>query len=210
MAYPILSPDDTFTDSNGSAPNIWRWVNVDGTPDIQSNRLNHVSEDSSKIQSLFEVTGDFDIQADYVITSGDSTATWGCFMIARLVSDPTDHFLAIERGYGGIGHRYIVTYNIGAGFNTDGDTAESGTSLKYRITRTGSNIQGYHWNGSGWDTVGSAQAVGSGAIHMELGAWRTATQSYDVNQDNFTVNSGTIVWPQFASVPMHSFRLRRV
>ncbi|MCK5504081.1 MAG: hypothetical protein KAJ10_02905, partial [Thermodesulfovibrionia bacterium] len=79
LNYP--SVDDDFTGDDGDAPNTDLWVGDDpyNIASIQSNRLNIASDGVSDqylyLTSKWKLTGDFDVQVDFDITTLDAPSS---------------------------------------------------------------------------------------------------------------------------------------
>ena len=202
------SVDDDFTGTNGDAPkkNLWSDVLHDdqdggdssGTVSIQSNALQFSISSAQTfpyIYTRFAISGDFDVQVDF---SGVSLTTAN--QLVGLVANQspetevfgTSYLMSAARADDSLTDDYVSNYQ--------GDTAvwagNPDTSGKFRITRSGTTWTSYYWNGSSWTQIKQKTSGSTADVHFILfvrtwGNNSTITPSFD----NFTVNSGTIVWP---------------
>ena len=189
--------DDTFEGVDGESPNLELWRITSGTPTIQSNKL--FIDHSMSIESLPELSGDFDIQIDFNILSGPNTASWGFNL--RILSPYNGDNIEVYRTYtnsacGSPNSIYEISKEISDIWSEVACSPTSDSSGKLRLVRTGSNVQGYKWNGSSWDTVGSAITFNSYNVKVIIRAsnWDT-NPAFSGEFANFKLNSGTLVLP---------------
>jgi len=184
--------DDNFTGTDGDAPDTRLWEVKAGTPTIQGNAL-RVRRDNSiddAVKTIFKISGNLDVQVDF--SSFTSAGNAGAFGIE--INEDTD-----DRGYvfiysDGTSSYYSSAVYV-AGTPTNGTpAATTDTSGKLRIVRSGSTINLYYWNGSSWTLQQTATVTTSDVnIHIWTSTWAT-NPACSALVDNFTVNSGTVVW----------------
>ncbi len=189
--------DDDFTGDDGDPPNELLWDNSNTTGAILSNKLRiDCTNRSSQTQSLFYLTGDFDIQVDFDSIVFDTPGVGLYTYAVQLQLRPIGLSIYIYKDSNG--NAYIAVYCP----STDNSQFSSSISSgKLRITRNGSTYTAYLWSGSQWDwngntsgytfTFSSTEAVYCSLNLISPEAGVTSTTDYD----NFIVNSGTIGWP---------------
>jgi hypothetical protein len=143
---------------------------------------------SAYYQSVSCLSGDFNIQVDYQLTS--SPLTWPSLSGVR-VGLTLDGY-AVERVGPGPTESPPEVYTTD--FNHVGNsTPTSDLSGKLRLTRSGGVLTGYYYN-SGWVQMATATFVADTRYH--LSAWshddKFGDQLTKVAFDNFVVNSGTL------------------
>jgi hypothetical protein len=182
---------DTFTGTDGDLPDKSLWRITTGTPDIQSNSLRltfHGTSTDDRVLSTYEIDGDFDVQVDFSLSSVPATTGWGS---ALLIYAGSGDYLFVYRGYSG-GHNYYKELTVGSSTVQNLSTSTSDTSGKFRAVRSGSNIYGYYWNGSGWTEIGSVYSSGwTGSVYVGVQnfEWTGNPSGFYCDFDNFTVNS---------------------
>ena len=185
---------DSFTGVDGDPPNEDSWsVHVDGanTLSLDSNRLKHVSvsgEGMNEARSKFTLSGDFDVQIDFDVTSSAAGDTWGCGLQFIMGTDIYQVYIQVGAS----------TKHYGMNHYLSGVWADSGTSPttdntgKVRMTRSGSTFTGYYWNGSAWVSIASHDYVSAPDIDIVKcysNSWDTKP-GFITYHDNFVVNSG--------------------
>jgi len=150
---PPLTFDDDFTGNNGDPPNASRWENIydtGATYQIWDNRLRYDCSGGNDIglQNFYEFPGDFDVQVDWWKITGGSANNWHGWMTAYEPS--TGYWSGVGRLYS-ISHRIRYGRNYGSHIYTEiGTSANNG---KFRFTRIGTDLRGYHDVGSGWSSI---------------------------------------------------------
>jgi len=192
-----FSPDDDFTGGNGDPPNTSRWSVIEGSPDVQSNKLyGQTSSGDEYIKSVYVLPSDFDIQVDFEISSLPAIVTSA---IVLRVETAAGHFVQATRQYGnplaaGENHYYTSQLYSGSWTNTGGTTSDN--QGKLRIVRSEGVCTQYFWNGSGWTQIGSTHSL-SGNVNVKLGFDRGGSNpTLQAYVDNFAINSGFVDWPQ--------------
>ena len=191
--------DFTGTDSDPPDPDLWT-INqtLGGGTSIQSDKLNLVSTggDDAGVFGNYMLTGDFDIQVDFNLTTYPSTNAWGHYLYI-LEDGLWVNSVFVSKEYSGGLHRYHSRLVEGGATHEEAYSNSSDTEGKFRIVRSGSTIITYRWNGSSWttlDTYASNLVNGDVQIYLSINAW-TGNPSCEGNFDNFTINSGTVIWP---------------
>lgn len=201
LVYPKqqATVDDTFTGTDGDAPNsiLWDRDELMGTLQIYSNKLRSVATSTTgvnRIVSKFLLQGDFDIQIDFDLVSVANSNNWN----QRLQVLATDgSVLDIARRYGS-GDYYFDTYRNQYGSYSTGATGTVHTSGKLRLVRVGSTCATYYWNGASWTAMSTGISWTTEDIYVNVYSQiDTTSQSQTVDFDNFTVNAGTIAWPTY-------------
>jgi hypothetical protein len=201
LDYP--SVDDDFTGSNGSAPDTDKWseLDPDNIADIQSNKLNVAASGANDKYCLFSgkwnLSGDFDIQVDFDVTSLDdpvSSMHYACTLRVE-VGAINCRFGRARAGGGDDG------YYLSGSSDAWADHPNADTIGKLRIKRVGGTFTSYYWHNSQWEWDGSTAGYiwttsTTEDVVIRLYSKQESGSSLDVNYDNFTVNSGTVVWPQ--------------
>lgn len=199
---PIVTGDDfTGSDNDDLDTNLWQaYTGGYAEWDIQSEKANAAiaSSDTDPARqsiSLFTLSGDFDIQFDYDITTGPATDSWSINFKATQWNN-YNHF-RVRRAYTS-GHKYTTRARVADVNGTEDSESTTDTSGKMRMTRVGNVFHGYYWTGSAWDEISTGETI-SGCdtdLHIMMEAEQSVSDpAIDVNFDNFVINSGTVVWP---------------
>jgi len=210
FAFPE-SVDDDFTGEDNTQPDSKLWMDVDFELDIggvtntiadieilnNELKMDIITDISNGyIRSKYKVSGDFDVQVNFNIPNGIPVLSDSWEFGLRFITDKHDPLLfPIENftmaRYGGSNGPYLFTgtdiTNITGGSND--------LSGKLRLTRTGSVITGYYWNGTTWVGFGSgiSSALSIGYFQLDIRTW-SIDHSIKVEYDNFILNSGNIEW----------------
>ncbi len=201
--------DDDFTGDDGDPPNstLWNPGTDNGSTRlcrINSNRLRLATVNVTgyqAISSVFHISGDFDIQVDWEMMVDPGSESTENYILAADPSDATRWFRigyqpksnGWKRGYQAGGS---AVYSLGTT-----ETINISDPRKLRLVRTGSTIQGYRWTAAGaWAAEQTAISVTSNDVVISIAnhSWADSPTS-TVDFDNFTVNSGTVVWPEGTS-----------
>jgi hypothetical protein len=137
--------------------------------------------------------GDFDIQIDFDVLVGPSTDNW-TFILRMLVNDATSSYAMIGREYNDNTNQYAALIKTNGSFGTKTKVGASGTDGKLRITKVGTTVTFYFWNGSDWTSVRS-DTWDKDDLTIDL-AYQSAENNptFTGTFDNFTLNSGLVVW----------------
>jgi hypothetical protein len=184
---------DDFTGTNGSPVNpiVWQSVGIDGGFVIQNNKANiNIGQSTEKIsKSLFEISGDYDIQID--IDSFTSASNFGFIRIGAFTTDLSNaHWVGFERNFGSE-LKGAIKKN---GVITPALIIRSNTFGKLKLTRAGTVFSNYYIDGSGesFALLDSDDLETYENIHIRLYATTPAGSSIVGNLDNFIINSGTV------------------
>jgi hypothetical protein len=198
--------DDDFTGTDGDAPNPLLWSSGGGAGcivEIDTNKLKFykpVGTLSSYAETKYGVSGDFDIQVDWSIDSAVATNGWATGLLMEFASGD---ILWLARKYDVTQH-YMVISKVGDTWSVQDTDITTATSGKLRVVRSGSTVAPQYWNGSSWATMANTLSD-SGAVsyfQLNLNGNAGADPSMVSRFDNFTVNSGTIVWPEIGERPL--------
>ena len=198
---------DDFTGTNGDDPNsdLWRVGQNDGdNMSIQSNKLNFTSpggavNEISQAWSNFNLDGgqDYDLRIDFdysTLTTSSGSYSWAANVSIRSADGTIIGQLAIGKSTGTV--RYMAQ-GVNQSFTTYTTTDTSG---KFRFSKVGSTVKGFVWSGTQWEWNGNAAGItltSSTSDDVEFRIWFEQETNATVvsNVDNFTINTGTIVWP---------------
>jgi hypothetical protein len=192
--------DDDFTGNDGSAPDPVKWIEDDSNNklDIQSNALDFDSQESSdtsaNLDSIYDISGDFDIQIDVSEVDGANPSAsihYGSFRI--ISSSSAISSIAISRTSSG------KLFTVSGTSTSLQNISRAIDSTKLRITRSGTTIKGFYWSGAQWEWDGSTNGFTFGESYSEDITIRiynkqegVGSARWHVTYDNFMVNSGTI------------------
>jgi hypothetical protein len=193
---------DTFSGDDGDFPDCSIWTpydDYDTYSQILNNKLNFAASEASfdaqaAYRANFLISGDFDIQFDFDITTLDLTSTSNNYIQLKIFN--ADAFINFSRIRGITNTGYAFE---GTSDSWTSDYTYSGTEGKLRLTRSGSTLTGYYWNGSNWvwnsSTSGKVASTSSSAdFHIAIWFKQETGSDMDVNVDNFTITSGTVIW----------------
>jgi hypothetical protein len=196
---PYVFGSDDFNGADGSAPDQSKWNETDpyNSFSIQNNKLNYTGANPDHNASIFSkqasLTGDFDIQIDWDITSWSQPPS-NTNLIGMLVTDssglPVNKWAAITRQFNYQGNQVYVAGSSELGTASIPTTATTG---KFRITRSGILIKVYYWSGTQWEWNGNTNGLDielytAEELYVDIYI-RNYTAAMNVNIDNFVVNS---------------------
>ena len=157
---------------------------------------------SGSTDSIMSVSGDFDIQTDFTLVTYPASDIWLVRLTAAAVDDLTD-FLYIDRRYAS-GHKFVAQAQIDSvAKGTAGSVTTTLNTGKLRLTRAGTTVTCYYWDGSAWANLYSYIGWVTGPVKLSLAMRTTAAISAAADFDNFKINSGTVVWP--GDVPIKTY-----
>jgi len=200
---------DTFTGDDASQPDEDAWylshdTSASGTFLINSNKLRSTIPDTAndeymRIQSIFAVEGDFDIQVDFDEISADTPSadrSYPEYFGVRIDGDYIRVGMRIDSA-GGVRLPFLNSLNISL---TTGTAPYAYTSGKFRLTRVGTVIKAYSWSGSQWDWEGDTAGytfadTATGHAFIEMTSQAEVNSGATVDWDNFTVVEGRVIWP---------------
>jgi hypothetical protein len=143
---------------------------------------------SSRMRWFF--TGDFDVQVDYeIVSAGAGPTDGGLYFFA--IMDLNNMVFFRRHMWTAQTYDYQVKNN--GGWVNYAQVATADTSGKMRITRVGSTVSVYYWNGSSWVQLGSSYAM-THAKPMYIDCFLAphgGTANVTVKLRNFTINSGS-------------------
>ena len=203
MAYPV---NDYFLGTDGDVPDTVRWTrdaNATTYSEINNNKLNTVSSESagdvvSEHTSNFVVSGDFDIQVDFSLSTFPTPAASSNRHYLKVLS--SSFYVSIGR------FNYSTTddyfYEATSDTFNNPITSLGDSTGKFRFVREGSVIKGYKWSGTQWEWDGNTSGytyttAGTDDVQIVLGTKQEQGSSVDVNFDSFVVNSADkIIWDE--------------
>ena len=199
---PALPWTETFTGADGAVANTNFWITTiedpAGSVELLGNKLktrgptSNVGATNMKIDSVFTLQGDFDIEvaySDILFPSNDSTTSSNWLYIT-----------------GAVGVCYVNAWNpLGSGPQIryrahDGSALLSAYSAsgRFRIVRTGSSVALYHYDNVEAETLGKTDAsYGTGDVTCRIATNHGAVASSESSclWDNFKINSAdNVVW----------------
>lgn len=201
--------NDYFTEKNGPAPPAQRWTESGHTQygSILNKKYHLAFPDSSGqkntyLFSTYQLSGDFDIQIDFEVTTLNEPSTGINFIciLGIKTSSPAGAYNA----YIGRMHDYEVgTGHNGYCFNSDDDVYTKiyqypHTSGKLRYTRVGSVHKVFYWHPTNerweWDGNTAGQTLGytsTADMYVQLqGREETYGNGVVGDWDNFIINKG--------------------
>ncbi len=197
---------ETFTGPNGDAPNIYYWIDRSyggGSMQLNNNELELYAPASSSsgggCNSIFHLSGDFIIDAEYDVTGATGNDYW---WMGLSVSNPeyTAQWAAIKIEETSLINKAVSHRWDDDGAN-DGSTRVSRTSDigKIRIQRIGTSISSFIDEGSGWVQVGSSETWINDNCYVVLQSYNSTAASIPTDFtswfDNFEiVSADSIDW----------------
>jgi len=145
------------------------------------------------IVSTCSLTGDFDVQADYLLINWPLHNGGHSLMLRAIDFGPGQFGGAISIGrFSGTQESYVAAF-----LDHVFETSTTDTAGKLRLVRTGATMAGYFQKGKKWVLVGSRSSpVGPTHISIELGTSDPAgIGGVKAAFDNFKVNAGTVQCP---------------
>ena len=203
--------DDNFSGADSSIYDSILWKIYEDsdvtynskTIDIQGNKLNNAFDitDSGNIvryglESNFKLSGDFDFEISVSDMTTDTRATYSMLTITEIggftgpLSFSTNNW---SSNYGGSGTQSVArTNNFG----------------KLRYVRSGSTVTAYvkDGNASSWTQINSVAALTTVDtsirfyLYMDSLSGDSSPFVRSCKWDNFKLNSGTIVWPNYDNI----------
>ncbi|ABQ24906.1 hypothetical protein [Geotalea uraniireducens] len=159
----------------------------------------NLSYSQPTVGTKYEFTGDFDVQVDFEIGSGWSSPVSGhidgAAMSVVIGDNPNEpHIYRITRSrYPDMKDQLWIWVADGYVRNTAALINTTATTGKYRVVRNGNVLTFSYDFGSGWQTLGSVNAIaGSTRIYLDA-ASVSAFQAITSYFDNFKVNSGLTI-----------------
>ena len=195
---PITLVNDDFTGTDGSDPNSTYWYVAAGAPSIQSNKLSMdaaAGDALDTVVSNYVLAGDFDIQIDYSSLVMPDTQS-NTFEL-RVKRHGTVQHVLCGRRYESPNQVYRA-YSYDSSYHSIGSSTTADTSGKFRITRSGTTVTCYYWNGS-WVSLGTdgSNVLSNAPVRVDLicNTWQNFP-TIGGDWDNFVVNSADNVFFQ--------------
>ena len=179
-------------DFNDNSLNLQLWSPyIEGTGSVSevNQRLETTAAGSGEgiafVRLLGLIGGDFDAQVSYTLLSTLTSAKDTFGGIAWVVGgDLLDNPQLVGRGYGG----------YGCEINGGGSCAFPSTDIsgRLRMTRVGTTLSVYYWDGSGWQfmdatsTSGAPSSIGIGASSGSTTPVSFAFDDFQLQADGFT------------------------
>lgn len=179
-----LVPDDDFESGIYSG----KWSSYGVVQAQNGNILVNSSVTGSGITGNWLYEGDFDVQVDF--SNNNSCGAEGAEMSAN---GGAFGFYVKNTAQNGREAGALINGNW-SGWSALGGYQQSG---KLRITRVGSTITGYNWNGTGWTQLLAVSGTAYTAnATIGLDVWRGQNCPANARFDNLKTNSGKIVKQQ--------------
>ena len=191
---PAQTPNDTF-DGTSLDETKWRPVGSGGSAS-QEDRLilttaSEPASSSARIQSRWQLEGDFDIQVDFQIDPAWSAPTNdhldGAYFGVTI--DGQDyHITRLRRMDGGNANVFFAWSSNGA---VSGEVNTDALAGKYRLVRSGTTLSLQYDIGAGWvELVSGSVPADPAYVYMGNGSVN-ASQAFTTYFDNFLINSGS-------------------
>ena len=215
--FTAMTPEDAadfasdtgggFTGTDGDQPDTKWWIDntipgeSGGIANIYNNTL-RVNPSSGTTnfyrRSAFMLRGDFDIQIDFEVVTGPATNAWFLNFGLR---DWRSSYNLTELWY-----EYNTAYRWNARhrkanaavamFGTP--EVETVSTSKMRAVRTGTSVELFRWNGTGWTSYATCADAGISDDDTQIflqAMVNTGNPTIDCRFDNLVINSGTLIWP---------------
>ena len=202
----VPSPDDDFDDDsidmrkwcigisdpeNGFVEEINQELRMTLTPGSSGDSF------SVGLTSKWLVEGDFDIQVDYKLLNWPSEN--GIRVGLGASGGPVERvsFNKLYPDFPGEPREVYLTHFLDG---VQGITSTTDMSGKLRLNRVGSTLTGYYFSKDSWIPIHSGPGT-TDATSISLSIWgHQGTPGVIVVFDNFSVNSGQILWPSLPTV----------
>jgi len=171
---------DRFTGNNNEPPNSTYWSVNNSNTYIYENRLRQSFNNSNSTATyLATLTNNFDIEIDQtIVVDATSGVSYG---YVRITQQDTGHHYSIQRiNESGTKYLRFIYYD---GTNDYTDVPNTNLSNKLKLTRFGSTVHLYYWNGTSWVEPKSFTDDASGNMTLTLVA--SSGASLTVDWDNF-------------------------
>lgn len=180
--------DDSFAGNDGDPadPDKWLDASTNGWK-ISSNRISNVCDDWEALRSVYMLVGNFDVQIDFDFSNMMSVTDHYLRLYVRTGDNAIQFF--VGQVYSS-GRKYTSNYYESA-WGTQQFSATSATSGKFRIVRSGNNINVYYWSGSAWTSIQNRTFASAPNLYVSLNH-ASPSGSATAYFDNFVVNSGQV------------------
>jgi hypothetical protein len=200
---------DTFTGDDGDPPSTDLWALISetnsGDLSIQSNQLNFDPASAGTLRasnygSVFDLSGDFDIQTDFVVTTLTTPSSGVSYAVNLQLYSGATNIAYVSRAVDSSAKQGYTSGGNSLGYNLAYSYNHS--SAKLRITRSGSTVKVFHrdtadtqWE---WDGNAAGRSVGSSSDDLQVRMYFEQDTGGTVlsDVDNFTINSGSIIWSE--------------
>ena len=206
--YQVDFTSDDFTGDDGDEPNpyLWGYSDGDATISIENNTLQIelAAGDigNNHIQQHGKLVGDFDIQADLPDLLGQKTITQGGIYLSNTLLGHVK-WAAMMMNFSGGQQRWSFRYDDD-GSNSSQDYVNTSYAFgKLRLVRVGSTLSAYYddLQGGGWTQIGTGESWTSEDVYFGFYFYRGVTTGPTYHRyDNFLINSGTVVGPEFIDI----------
>jgi hypothetical protein len=192
--------DDTFTGSDGDAPNpqIWDETDASNILDIQSNQLNiagaGAGDKQAGIFGTWVLTGDFEIIVDFSVTTLDAPAASVQYACGLRI------WWNARAGNAGIGRaRSTATNGYYKGSTADAWAIhpEAHSSGRLKLKRVGNTVTAWIWDVAEgeweWDENANGYTFSdniAGDVEIEVWGKQENNENLDIDWDNFTIVYG--------------------
>ncbi len=187
---------EDFTGTDNDPPNSTNWNNALAGSVINSNRLRQITGSGPlRVESLFDIGGDFNYEIDYDIPSPSATEGWG-FYFDFFIDGNNRCQVAVVHNASSPYYYYIANSWIAGVADPQSKNTNLSTKGKLRIRRVGSTLYMDHNDGQNYYNVATRTGfpTGSGMVRIRAAQWGTlpAVTCY---WDNLVINSGSVTWP---------------
>ncbi len=194
---PTMLPNDTF-DATNLDETKWRSVG-DGGVSEQGGRVilstnGDQASSSARIQSRWQLQGDFDIQIDFQIdpawTPPVNDHLDGA-LFGVIIDGQNYHITRLRRTPGSFADVFFVWSSNGA---LSGQVESNALAGKYRLVRIGPALSLQFEIGAGWEELGKVDVPSAPAIVYFGNGTVNASQTFTTWFDNFQINSGIPIY----------------
>jgi hypothetical protein len=195
---PAQIPNDSFSGTNLDETK-WRSVGSGGVVSENGKLILTTGSDSpstnAKIQSKWQLQGDFDIQVDFQIdeswTAPANDHLDGAYFGVN-IDGQGYHITRLRRTGGGSNANVFFTWSTDG--KLGGEKSTTALAGKYRLVRTGTNLSVQYDAGKGWTELSSV-TVPTDPVTVYLGNGSVnASQQFTTYFENFLINSGTSIY----------------
>jgi hypothetical protein len=202
-------PSTDFTDEDGAFPNNWTKQDTEGAESyIVNNEFRQIAQGngvSAGAQSRFYLTGNFDIEIDYLIPNPRNVGEWEAGLEVVYLDNPNYFRVSLLRNYDtSSDHIYTVRRRDSASSYTDEITYDTDHNYgSMRIVRADDTFIFYqkHRDATSWTEIGFYQMRNDFGPTVYLNIYASSTSpnypEIDVFWDNFTINEGVPMWSTY-------------
>lgn len=194
---PAQPPNDSF---NGTKLDETKWrAMVNGGTVTEAGKLIMTTavdppSSNARIQSRWQLQGDFDIQVDFQIDESWKAPANdhldGAYFGVN-IGGQAYHITRLRRTGGGNANAFFAWSTDG---KLSGETNTNAIAGKYRLVRTGTTLSVQYDIGKGWKELATAQVpVSPVTIYMGNGSVN-ASEQFTTYFTNFQINSGSAIY----------------